>query len=116
MSILMFLHLILQMIAGLHFDSAVTPAPVQHHVTTPAPAVTPAPTPAPVVEQPQLPEETIGRQITGPNGENCIIIDAAGNMTCIAPETECLNGTEWQGEFGCVATQLPEETNGRQYG
>jgi hypothetical protein len=124
MSILMFLHFLVQLITGLHFDApaappvtVIAPAPVQHHqqVDTPAPAVTPAPTPAPVVEQPQLPEEIIGRQIDGPNGEICVVIDAQGNMTCTAPETECLNGEEWQGEFGCVATQLPEETEGREY-
>jgi hypothetical protein len=27
----------------------------------------------------------------------------------------CAAGEEWQGEFGCVAVQLPEETIGRQY-
>jgi hypothetical protein len=125
MSILMFIHFLAQLITGLHFEAPaipeptamVVPAPVQHHqqVATPAPAVTPAPTPVPVVEQPQLPEEIIGRQITGPNGENCVVIDAAGNMTCTAPETECLNGEEYQDEFGCVATQLPEESEGREY-
>lgn len=28
----------------------------------------------------------------------------------------CAPGEEWQGEFGCVAVQLPEETIGRAYG
>jgi hypothetical protein len=34
-----------------------------------------------------------------------------------APETvpACAAGEEWQGEFGCVAVQLPAETDGRQY-
>jgi hypothetical protein len=27
--------------------------------------------------------------------------------------TTCAAGEEWQGEFGCVAVQLPEETIGR---
>lgn len=29
----------------------------------------------------------------------------------IDPEPQCSAGTEWQGEFGCVAVQLPEEAN-----
>ncbi len=35
-----------------------------------------------------------------------------------APDSvpECLPGEEWNHEDGCVAVQLPEETNGRAYG
>lgn len=127
MSFVMFIHLLLQLIAGLHVAApvaqvpqqhvshhATTPAPVVTSTTTPAPVVTPTPTPAPAVEQPQLPDEVVGRQVDGPNGENCTVVDMIDKTICTAPETECLNGEEWQGDFGCVATQLPEETIGRQ--
>lgn len=128
MSILMFIHFILQMITGLHFDAPVAPpvavvAPApQHHVTTPAPVVTPTPTPAPVVEQPQVSEETtnpVDDSVAGDKDDltapYCVIDDATGNEICTAPETDCLYIEEWQGEFGCVAVQKPEETDGRQY-
>lgn len=33
-----------------------------------------------------------------------------------AAPPECQPGEEFQGEFGCVAVQLPEESAGRAYG
>jgi hypothetical protein len=99
MSILMFLHFLVQLITGLHFDSTVVtpppavvaPAPVHHTQTqTPAPVETPAPTVTPpAVTQAPAPVEN--------------------------EEPTCQPGEEFQGEFGCVATQLPEETLGREY-
>jgi hypothetical protein len=106
MSILMFLQFIAQMLSGLHYDTTVVvtpppavvaPAPAHHqqqHVNTHAPVVTPThkpaptPKPAPVEQEPMTPQQ---------------------------PEIECAPGEESQGEFGCVAVQLPEETDGRQY-
>lgn len=34
----------------------------------------------------QLPEEKIGQQVDGPNGEICVIVDVQGNMECAMPE------------------------------
>lgn len=76
-----------------------TPAPVVETpiVTVPEPVVEEPviPTPDPVVEepivedvQPQLPEEVIGRQIEGSNGEDCTVLDVEGNTSCVIPETE----------------------------
>lgn len=37
--------------------------------------------------------------------------------TATAPApASCAAGEEWQGEFGCVAVQAPDETSGRAYG
>lgn len=60
--------------------AAVTPQPVP----VAAPAETPAP--APVVEAPevaeQLPEEVIGRQLDGPDGSLCTVVDADLTTVC----------------------------------
>lgn len=37
----------------------------------------------------QLPEEIIGREVEGPNGELCVVIDAEGNLDC-APREEVI--------------------------
>jgi len=71
-------------VAGAAPSSTVAPRAVE----APAPAaVNPQPVPvaAPTSEPevaPQNPDEVIGRQIDGPNGERCVVVDADLTVTC----------------------------------
>lgn len=104
--------------------SEVAAAPVQTHsqapvatrvptrTTSKAPAQTsassapaPALAPAPVVEEPI--------QIVGGDGEKDAPVVVEEPQIVADPEPACPEGQEYQGEFGCVQPQLPEETIGR---
>jgi hypothetical protein len=76
----------------------------------PAPVVQPAPT----VQTPPTPEIVAPTRSVAP-APAAWSAPAAPHPS--APETvpACAAGEEWQGEFGCVAVQLPAETDGRQY-
>jgi hypothetical protein len=71
-------------------------APAPPAVTESAPPTTPHPAPpAPPVDQVaavvvesdgvQLPDETIGREVGGPDGQLCVVVDANGDVDCTPP-------------------------------
>lgn len=78
---------------------ATVPAPAPAAST--APVVAPAP---PVVEQPA----PVVVETPAP------VVEPAPVVVEQPEEPTCPEGQEWQGEFGCVQPQLPEESDGRQ--
>jgi hypothetical protein len=78
--------------------AVVAPAP-EHHAPV-VPPVVRTPDDAPTQSLP-TPEEPTVTEAPAPE--------------VVVEEPTCQEGEEFQGEFGCVATQLPEETDGRQY-
>lgn len=80
-------------------------APAQTSASSAAPAPVAVPAPAPAVEEPI--------QIVGGDGEKDAPVVVEEPQIVADPEPACPEGQEYQGEFGCVQPQLPEETIGR---
>jgi hypothetical protein len=83
----------------------------------PAPVVQPAPAPVVVVAPASAPGGNRGPSAPSPAGRLDGGVSRLPQPTP-APETvpACEAGEEWQGDLGCVAVQLPDETTGRAYG
>lgn len=90
---------------------APTPVVVQHHTTVTKSTVASTPA-APTTTTP----EVAAAPTTTSTGPGTYLPPGQFNTLPTPPKTDCKVGEEWQGEFGCVATQAPDETLGRQYG
>jgi hypothetical protein len=110
------LHLVLQLVAGwlavfghpVPAAPVVPPAAVSQPVT-PAPVVPPASsTPAPVT--PPASSSPAPEAVPAP------VVPPVLAQPGPPAEPSCEDGEQRQGEFGCVAVQLPGESDGRAYG
>lgn len=107
------LHLVLQLMAGwlAAFGHPAPPAPAVPPVAVTAPSTTP--TPAPVAVSPPTSSTPVPQPAPAP-----VVPPVLAQPGPAAPPADpsCEDGEQWQGDLGCVAVQLPEESDGRAYG